>query len=113
MKKQKRGFSITVETKDDIAKNTVYFEEKSNGKVIYCYLYDSYLEYTFQAKAVCHEQDEFSRKKGHELAFKRCKDKRYNEYNRITRNTIKTIDNMKRKEIQIEYKFNKFLESVE
>jgi hypothetical protein len=113
MKKQRKGFSIIVETKNDIARNTIYFEEKAGGRVIYCNIYDEYLDTTFQTKAVCHEQDEFSKKKGYELAFKRCKDKRYNEYNKISRETIKAIDSMKRKEIQIEYKFTKFLENIE
>lgn len=113
MKKQRKGFSIIVETKNDIARNTIYFEEKAGGRVIYCNIYDEYLDTTFQAKAVCHEQDEFSRIKGYELAFKRCKDKRYNEYNKISRETIKAIDSMKRKEVQIEYKFTKFLENIE
>jgi hypothetical protein len=112
MKKERKGFSIIVETKETKSKNIVYFEEKVNGKVVYCNIYDEYLGYTFQAKAVCHEQDEFSRKKGYELAFKRCKNKRYNEYNRITREMIKSIDSMKRKEFQIEYKFNKFLQNI-
>lgn len=113
MKKERRGFSIIVETKHDIAKHTVYFEEKSGGRVIYCNIYDEYLDCTFQAKSVCHEQDEFSKKKGYELAFKRCIDKRYREYNKIIKININAIDAMKRKELQIKHKFNKFLENVE
>lgn len=112
MKKQRKGFSITVETKETFSKNTVYLEEKVNGKVIFCNIHDEYLGVTFIAKAVCNEQDTFSKQKGYELAFERCLEKRNKEYDKILKNSTKAIISMKRKSTNIDNKFTKFLESV-
>lgn len=112
MSRVKKGFSIHYETKNDSSSCTVYFEEKVKDKVIYCFIYDAFHHYTFKAKAVCNNLDNFSKEQGYKLAFERCLEKRDKEYERLARREFKSTIALKNKNKNIEYKFNTFLKSI-
>ena len=110
-KKQKSGFSIKLYSKGSLEnKYTVYFEHK--GKVVFCYLHDSFLEKTFKGKSVCHECDTFVLEDGMTLADEEVIQKRFYAY----QNQYDIIENMlqevKNHACNIDIKFNKFIKEM-
>lgn len=79
---------------------------------MFCYIYDSFLDKTFKAKAVRNEEDVFDKNEGMKLAFERCVDKRYQYYNKIMTNLVMNMSTARDHDIKIEKKFCKFLQST-
>ncbi len=110
-KREKKGFSIELHSKDSIENYTVYFETK-NDKVIFCYIDDSFLNFKFRAKAICHKDDVFNKKLAYQLAFDRCLEKRDLMYERFLKVAVDRILTIQHNNINIENKFYKFLKST-
>jgi hypothetical protein len=107
-KKERKGFSIELYTKETIEDYVVYFEEK-HDKVVYCYIQDSFIDTTFRAKAICHKDDIYSRQDGMVIAFERCVEKRINHYNKLMNSLVDQVSIARDHTKQIEYKFSKFI----
>ena len=109
MRKEKKGFSIKLFTKDDVNDYVVYFEEK-HSKIVFCYIQDSYLDITFKGRSVCHKEDVFDIEKGREIAFQKALEKRDRSYERVLKNITRNILSSKNNNTAIEHKFYKFNE---
>lgn len=108
MKKVRKGFSLQMHTSNEIVDYTVYFEEK--GKVIFCYIYDSFLIETFRGKAICHENDRenYDNKIGRRIAFNSALEKRDKRYSQLLRIIVDEPIKIQHHNINIESKFIKF-----